>query len=81
MLLPQYDEPAPRASFRLGPGGTQDSGGDPRAGPLPPPGPAPQSLELPLPRLAPEYLSPEEMVRWGVQGGLGGLGSLGGDLG
>ncbi|XP_032939516.1 U4/U6.U5 tri-snRNP-associated protein 1 [Catharus ustulatus] len=60
-LLPQYDEPAPRASFRLGPGGTQDSGGDPRPGPLPPPGPTPQSLELPLPRLAQEYLSPEEM--------------------
>ncbi|XP_064262511.1 U4/U6.U5 tri-snRNP-associated protein 1 [Passer domesticus] len=61
-LLPQYDEPAPRPSFRLGPGGTQDAGGDPRPGPLPPAGPAPQSLELPLPRLASEYLSPEEMA-------------------
>ncbi|XP_068856076.1 U4/U6.U5 tri-snRNP-associated protein 1 [Aphelocoma coerulescens] len=62
-LLAQYDEPAPRPSFRLGPGGTQDAGGDPRPGPLPPPpGPTPQSLELPLPRLAPEYLTPEEMA-------------------
>ncbi|XP_056365908.1 U4/U6.U5 tri-snRNP-associated protein 1-like [Oenanthe melanoleuca] len=61
-LLAQYDDPAPRPSFRLGPGGTQDAGGDPRPGPLPPPGPAPQSLELPLPRLAQEYLSPEEMA-------------------
>uniref|UniRef100_A0A674GRC7 Spliceosome associated factor 1, recruiter of U4/U6.U5 tri-snRNP n=1 Tax=Taeniopygia guttata TaxID=59729 RepID=A0A674GRC7_TAEGU len=63
-LLPQYDEPAPRPSFRLGPGGTQDAGGDPRPGPLPlpPAGPSPQSLELPLPRLASEYLSTEEMA-------------------
>ncbi|XP_051631622.1 U4/U6.U5 tri-snRNP-associated protein 1 isoform X2 [Manacus candei] len=59
-LLAKYDEPAPRPSFRLGPGGTQD-GGDPPKLPLPP-GPAPQSLELPLPRLAPEYLTEQEMA-------------------
>ncbi|NXD33111.1 SNUT1 protein, partial [Copsychus sechellarum] len=61
-LLAQYNDPAPRPSFCLGPGGTQDSGGDPWPGALLPPGPVPQSLELPLPRLAQEYLSPVEMA-------------------
>ncbi|NXK86484.1 SNUT1 protein, partial [Formicarius rufipectus] len=58
-LLSKYDEPAPRPSFRLGPGGTQDGGDTPK---VPLPGPTPQSLELPLPRLAPEYLTEQEMA-------------------
>ncbi|NXC79374.1 SNUT1 protein, partial [Cercotrichas coryphoeus] len=59
-LLAQYDDPVPRPSFCLGPGG--DSGGDPWPGALLPPGPIPHSLELPLPCLAQEYLSPKEMA-------------------
>lgn len=82
VVLPKYTEPPQRPSFRLGPGGTQGtmggaSGGlgDPRQQ-SPATGPAPQSLELPPLRLAPEYLTPQEMVSpffWGgdVLGGLG----------
>ncbi|KAM6389940.1 U4/U6.U5 tri-snRNP-associated protein 1 [Rhynochetos jubatus] len=64
VVLPKYADPPPRPSFRLGPGGTQSAGtagglgGDPQQQP---PGPAPQSLELPPLRLAPEYLTPQEM--------------------
>ncbi|KAK4805176.1 hypothetical protein QYF61_018277 [Mycteria americana] len=66
VVLPKYAEPPQRPSFRLGPGGTQGpmtAGGglgDPRQQP-PANGPAPQSLELPPLRLAPEYLTPQEM--------------------
>ncbi|NWX41405.1 SNUT1 protein, partial [Steatornis caripensis] len=62
VVLPKYAEPPQRPSFRLGPGGTTEGGGlgDPQQQP-PTTGPAPQSLELPPLRLAPEYLTPQEM--------------------
>ncbi|XP_010570857.1 PREDICTED: U4/U6.U5 tri-snRNP-associated protein 1 [Haliaeetus leucocephalus] len=67
VVLPKYAEPPQRPSFRLGPGGTQGTTGvaggglgDPRQQ-SPATGPAPQSLELPPLRLAPEYLTPQEM--------------------
>ncbi|KAK2510301.1 hypothetical protein Q9233_017878 [Columba guinea] len=64
-LLPKYADPPPLPSFRLGPGGgtTGTAGGGGGDG-GDPPGPAPQSLELPLPRLAAEYLTPEEMEKF-----------------
>ncbi|NXX41360.1 SNUT1 protein, partial [Tricholaema leucomelas] len=64
ILLPKYSDPPQRPSFRLGPGGGAPLGGAPGEGPQAgdPPGPAPQSLQLPPLRLAPEYLTPEEMV-------------------
>ncbi|XP_063997350.1 U4/U6.U5 tri-snRNP-associated protein 1 [Pogoniulus pusillus] len=64
VLLPKYSDPPQRPSFRLGPGGGAPLGGGPGEGPQAgdPPGPAPQSLQLPPLRLAPEYLTPEEMV-------------------
>ncbi|XP_064296383.1 LOW QUALITY PROTEIN: U4/U6.U5 tri-snRNP-associated protein 1, partial [Phalacrocorax carbo] len=62
VVLPKYADPPQRPSFRLGPGGTQGSGGATGLGdPRQQPGPAPQSLELPPLRLAPEYLTPQEM--------------------
>ncbi|XP_054664344.1 U4/U6.U5 tri-snRNP-associated protein 1 [Grus americana] len=63
VVLPKYADPPQRPSFRLGPQGTTPGGGglgDPRQQP-PASGPAPQSLELPPLRLAPEYLTPQEM--------------------
>ncbi|XP_066843533.1 U4/U6.U5 tri-snRNP-associated protein 1-like [Anser cygnoides] len=63
VVLPKYEEvlgPAPRPSFRLGAMGTA-AAGDKDGGAAPrPPGPEPQSLELPPLRLAPEYLTPQE---------------------
>ncbi|XP_068280807.1 U4/U6.U5 tri-snRNP-associated protein 1, partial [Nyctibius grandis] len=66
VLLPKYADPPPPPSFRLGPGGTMTgtlgtsmgTGGGGGLGDTP--GPAPQSLQLPPPRLAPEYLTAEE---------------------
>lgn len=65
-LLPQYDEvlaPPQQPTFRLGPHGTAGGGsgaqGQPGGGAAAG-GPEVHSLELPPPRLAAEYLSPEE---------------------
>ncbi|XP_064359776.1 U4/U6.U5 tri-snRNP-associated protein 1 isoform X2 [Dromaius novaehollandiae] len=60
-MLPQYAEALGAArppSFRLAPGGAPAPPPPPPGGPRPP-GPA-QSLALPPPRLAPEYLAPHE---------------------
>ncbi|XP_061300365.1 U4/U6.U5 tri-snRNP-associated protein 1 [Pezoporus flaviventris] len=62
VVLPKYADPPQRPSFRLGTQGTVGGGpGDPRQQPPTSTGPAPQSLELPPLRLAPEYLTPQEM--------------------